>query len=114
MSVKTKGNRWCELCQRPTLAVKSTHRLRNTASVATAPLTAGLSLAAAKNDGYVCATCGGPTVAMKHPTAADALETDTLTWLSTWIARGYAVFAVGFAALMILALIAAIIDTILG
>lgn len=69
MSVKIKGNQWCDRCQRPVAAVKSTNRVRNTGAVTAGLLTGRLGFLAAKNDAYVCQTCGGPTRRLPRPSA---------------------------------------------
>lgn len=51
---------WCPSCERPVAARKTGRRVRNTASVAGALPTAGLSLLFAKSDGWHCPICGGP------------------------------------------------------
>lgn len=59
MSQKTKGGMWCDTCQRPIMAVKNTHRIRNTMSVGGSLATGGASLLGSKVEGYVCPMCGG-------------------------------------------------------
>jgi len=79
MSVKIKGNQWCDRCQRPVAAVKSTHRLRNIGAVVMAPFTVGLSVFAASNDAYACSACGGPVRAISKPAvSAKKRESDQL------------------------------------
>jgi hypothetical protein len=51
---------WCEGCQSPVAAQRSTHRLRNATSIGAAPLTGGLSLLGARSDDWCCPGCGGP------------------------------------------------------
>lgn len=58
MGQRTKGGMYCDYCQRPVMGVKTTHRLRNAASVGGVVATGGLSLAGSKVEGYVCPTCG--------------------------------------------------------
>jgi hypothetical protein len=60
MSVRIKGDQWCDRCQRPVVGVKATHRLRNSVAAAAAPVTGGVSAFGARVDPYVCANCGGP------------------------------------------------------
>ena len=59
MGQKTKGGMWCDQCQRPTMGVKNTHRVRNAVSLVALPATNALSLGGLKSEGYVCPTCGG-------------------------------------------------------
>ena len=58
MGQKAKGRMWCDTCQRPIMAVKNTHRLRNTLSVGGSFATGGASLLGSKVEGYFCPTCG--------------------------------------------------------
>jgi predicted RNA-binding Zn-ribbon protein involved in translation (DUF1610 family) len=54
----TKGKMWCPSCGKPVLAVKNTHRARNTASILGAPFSGGLSLIGVTRDPYFCPDCG--------------------------------------------------------
>lgn len=67
MSVKTKGNQWCERCGKAVMAVKSTHRLRSISAAAMIPFSVGVSGFAAKRDPYVCPGCGGPVRSIPTP-----------------------------------------------
>jgi len=59
MGQKNKGGMWCDHCQRPVLAVKNTHRLRNAVSVGGVVVTGGVSLVGTRVQGYRCPSCGG-------------------------------------------------------
>lgn len=48
MGVKVKPGMWCDYCGVPVYRQGSSHRIRNSASVLTAPLTIGYSLLGAK------------------------------------------------------------------
>jgi len=98
MSVKVQGNRWCDRCKAPVVAVKSTHRMRNSAVAVTAPLTGGLSLAGAKRDPYVCAQCGGPTQRLRVEREARPLYAPA--WLIVAIVVAAAVTAYLLAQIM--------------
>ena len=58
MGQQTKGGMWCDYCNRPVLAVKNTHRMRNIVSVALMPATGFMSTAGLKVQGYRCPNCG--------------------------------------------------------
>lgn len=60
MGQKIKGGKYCRQCNKPVLAVRNTHMIRNPASLATVVATEGFSLLAFKRTKYVCSTCGGP------------------------------------------------------
>jgi hypothetical protein len=68
MGVKTKAGMWCDYCVRPVAGQKTTHRARNTVAGMFALGTGGLSLAAAKVDGFHCPMCGQP---VRRATRAD-------------------------------------------
>lgn len=59
MGQRTKGRMWCSHCNRPVLGVKTTHRVRNAASIGGAMATGGLSLLGTRVEGYYCPSCGG-------------------------------------------------------
>lgn len=59
--MKMKGGMYCPACERPVMAVKNTHRLRNTAAIVTAPV----GFPFAKVEGYICPNCGGPVGRVK-------------------------------------------------
>jgi ssDNA-binding Zn-finger/Zn-ribbon topoisomerase 1 len=62
MGQKYKGGMYCPQCQKPVMAVKNTHKLRNTLSIMALPATNVLSGAAIKSEGYICPNCGGPAI----------------------------------------------------
>ena len=62
MGVKVKGGMYCRRCDKPVMAQKSGHGVRNTVAVGGALATAGLSLLGAKSEKWRCPTCGGPCV----------------------------------------------------
>src|SRR3712207_5646107 len=75
MAVQVKGGMFCPQCNSPVAAQKRTHRLRNTAAVVAAPVTAGASLAAAASGQWHCPRCGGPVVKLAKPAASgDPME----------------------------------------
>jgi hypothetical protein len=111
MSVKIKGNQWCEYCQKHTVAVKSTHGLRNTGAVVFAPFTAGLSFFAAKNDPYVCGNCGRRRRADPALVARLSKANDKANLIA---GRIMATFAVIFAGLLVLGALLAVANTIFG
>jgi predicted RNA-binding Zn-ribbon protein involved in translation (DUF1610 family) len=71
MGVKVKGNMYCDACQRPVAGQKSTHRLRNTAAVITAPVTGGASMAGAASGKWHCPNCGGPVKTIREKEGAE-------------------------------------------
>jgi endogenous inhibitor of DNA gyrase (YacG/DUF329 family) len=80
MGLKVKSGMYCPTCQTPVAAQKSTHRLRNLGAAVTAPVTAGLSLAAAKAGDWHCPSCGGPVIparAVERARAAVARQAQT-------------------------------------
>jgi len=68
--MKVKGGVYCQSCDRPVAAQKSTHRLRNVAAVVTAPTTLGVSLLGTAAGKWHCPLCGGPVVPVKAATPA--------------------------------------------
>ena len=70
MGQKVKGGQWCPTCERPVMAVKNTHKVRNMLAVGNVVGTGGFSLLLAKSERYICPTCGGPTMS-NPPTRAD-------------------------------------------
>lgn len=58
MGVRTKGGMRCPSCDRPIMAVKTTHRARNTMSGLLLPFTGGLSVFGFRVERYVCPYCG--------------------------------------------------------
>lgn len=87
MALREKGGMWCSACARPVTARKTGRRVRNSASVAGAPLTAGLSLLFARSDRWHCSNCGGPVtrapyspaVSLRPALAAGSTATVILT-----------------------------------
>jgi hypothetical protein len=62
LGVKVKGGMYCRRCNRPVMAQKSGHGVRNTLAVGGTLATAGLSLLGAKSEKWRCPNCGGPCV----------------------------------------------------
>lgn len=62
MGVKVKGGMYCKRCDRPVMAQKTGHGVRNTLAVGGTLATAGLSLLGAKSEKWRCPMCGGPCV----------------------------------------------------
>lgn len=62
MGVKVKGGMYCRQCDKPVMAQRNGHGLRNTVAVGGTLATAGLSLLGAKSEKWRCPTCGGPCV----------------------------------------------------
>lgn len=65
---------WCEQCERPVAAQKSTHRARNTAAALAAPLTTGVSLAGAAAGQWHCPNCGGPVRPVERQRSANPAD----------------------------------------
>ena len=114
MSVKIKGNQWCERCGKATTAVKSTHRLRSIAGAALIPVTVGLSGFAVKHDPYVCAACGGAVRAIPTPPSVRTRRRAANDKANLFAGRIMATFAVLLAALLVLGALLAVADTIFG
>jgi len=64
MGVKVKGDMYCKRCNKPVMAQKSGHGVRNTVAVGGALATAGLSLLGARPEKWRCPVCGGPATAI--------------------------------------------------
>lgn len=77
MGVRVKGGMYCERCDHPVAAQKSTHRARGAAGLATGlwPL--------AVPDAYHCPDCGGPVVSERSvaPMPGDELGYKVLPWV---------------------------------
>lgn len=74
MGVKVKGGMYCKRCERPVMAQKSGHAVRNTAAVGGILATAGLSLLGAKTEKWRCPICGGPCIPEATMRANVAIE----------------------------------------
>lgn len=77
MGVKVKGGMYCQRCDKPVAAQKSTHRARGAASIAT-----GLWPFALPDD-YHCPDCGGLVVSERlvNPSPSDVLGQKVLVWV---------------------------------
>jgi hypothetical protein len=73
MGVKVKGGMYCRKCDKPVMAQKTGHGVRNTAAVGGALATAGFSLLAAKRERWCCPMCGGPCVPISQVHANQAI-----------------------------------------
>lgn len=76
MGVKVKGGMYCQRCDKPVMAQKSGHGVRNTLSVGGVLATGGLSLLGTKSEKWCCPFCGGPVIKEKFkgtPTISEAL-----------------------------------------
>lgn len=58
MGQKTKGGMWCRTCNKPVMAVRDTHLIRNPLSLFMIVITGGLSTIFFKRKSFVCPTCG--------------------------------------------------------
>lgn len=66
MGQKIRGGMWCDSCNRPVMAVKNTHAIRNSLSLPFGAVTSAFSLSGMKPLGmkiekFVCPHCGGKT-----------------------------------------------------
>jgi hypothetical protein len=66
MALKAKGGMYCKRCDKPVMAQKNGHGVRNTIAVGGTLATAGLSLLGAKSEKWRCPVCGGPCVPMSQ------------------------------------------------
>jgi hypothetical protein len=73
MGIRVKGGMYCQRCDKPVMAQKTGHGVRNTAAVGGALATLGLSLLATKGEKWCCPECGGPCVPMRQVQAPRAL-----------------------------------------
>jgi rubrerythrin len=62
VAIKVKGGMYCKRCDKPVMAQKTGHGVRNTLAVGGTLATAGLSLLGAKSEKWRCPTCGGPCI----------------------------------------------------
>ena len=67
--MKVKGGMYCDTCDKPVSAQKSTDRFRNSLLAVAAPATGGYSMAAAGVGQWHCPDCGGP---VRKKRASDA------------------------------------------
>jgi rubrerythrin len=74
MGVKVKGGMYCRQCDKPVMAQKNGHGLRNTVAVGGTLATAGLSLLGAKSEKWRCPICGGPCVPMSQVRTNQAIS----------------------------------------
>ncbi len=73
MGIKVKGGMYCRRCNRPVMAQKSGHGVRNTLAVGGTLATAGLSLLGAKSEKWRCPNCGGPCVPESQMRQSEAI-----------------------------------------
>jgi DNA-directed RNA polymerase subunit RPC12/RpoP len=89
MGQKYKGGMWCPYCQKPVLAVKNTHKLRNTLSIMALPATNVLSAGGIKSEGYACPNCGGPAITRRYKQPPNPLVTHVIKPLAS---KGWAAY----------------------
>lgn len=76
MGHAVKGGMWCDQCQRPVAAQKTTHGVRNFLAATLYAPTAGGSLAGGKIEDWHCPYCGGP-VRRNRPRRQVTFRSDT-------------------------------------
>jgi hypothetical protein len=76
---------YCERCEKPVAAQKTTHGVRNTMALGTMGLTA-------KVEGWHCPSCGGPVRSEKHDPATDGEVTAVI---AIFIIGGALAYAIG-------------------
>jgi hypothetical protein len=108
MSVRVRGGMFCDRCQMPVAAVRSTSRIRNLAALGSMPITGGVSAAGARRNGWCCPTCGGPVRRLPTPPASGE---DAVAMLGGGL---FVLFWIVVFVLIVLAGLAAIVDTIIG
>jgi len=78
LGVKVKGGMYCKRCEKPVMAQKTGHGVRNVVAVGGTLATAGLSLLGAKSEKWRCPICVGPCV-LESQVRTNAAITNFLT-----------------------------------